>query len=138
MQDSSHICSLQPQLMAMLDTQLTEQGQGLNLYPHEYQLGLLLVSHNESSRKLSELLFVKKVNLVKIQLKKVEFFNILLQFYFISDTTLYRRKTSAGHNYLQDFVHIAFNEFCKNHVFIIMFTSSTIYIRPWYGVKEKI
>ena len=30
-----------PQLMAMPDPQPTEQGQGLNLHPYGYQLGLL-------------------------------------------------------------------------------------------------
>ena len=38
-----------PQLMANLDPQRTERGQGSNLHPHGYQLGSLLLSHNGNS-----------------------------------------------------------------------------------------
>ena len=38
-----------PQLMAMLDPQPTEWGQGSNLHPHRYQSDLFLLSHDKNS-----------------------------------------------------------------------------------------
>ena len=38
-----------PQLTAMPDPWPTERGQGLNLHPHGYQLGLFLQGHNGNS-----------------------------------------------------------------------------------------
>ena len=45
---SEQCLQLTPQLMAMLDSQPTERGQGLNWHPHGYQLDLFLLLHNRT------------------------------------------------------------------------------------------
>ena len=43
-----HLCPI-PKLMATLDPQSVEQGQGSNPHPHGYNLGLLPLNHNGNS-----------------------------------------------------------------------------------------
>ena len=58
-QDLSHVCDLQPQLMATPEPQPTEQDQGSNLQPHGSSLDAFLLCHTGTpiNRFLIEFVF---------------------------------------------------------------------------------